>query len=906
MHIERVGLVVGLLLGLLMTAAIAAPVKLYVAPNGNDAWSGQSATAKAPSGPLATFAGARDAVRKLKAAGQLPQGAVIEFAAGVYEASAPVEFTADDSGADNAPIIYTARPGAEVRLIGGKEVTNFKPVTDKQVLLRLDPASDGKVLQADLKALGVTDFGDVVASGKRLEVFFQDKPMTLSRWPNTGFTRIVDVVGGAPHKIHGIPGDKIGKFTYDGDRPSRWLGEKDPWVEGYWFWDWADQRQKIESIDTEKKVIALQPPYHTYGYRKNQWYYAFNMLSELDQPGEWYLDRETGILYFWPPADIKQGKTLVSISPRVISTNNTANVTFRGFTIEATRDTAVVINGANHTNVAACTIRNTGGSAVSLSGKDSSVTGCDVYETANGGIHLTGGDRKTLTPANLVADDNHVHDYARWNRVYNPGITAQGVGNRISHNLIDNAPHMAIGFGGNNHVIEFNEIHSVCYESNDAGAIYTGRNWSMAGTVIRNNYLHHINGFEGRGCVGVYLDDQFGSTNIVGNLFFNVTRAAMVGGGRNCNIDNNVFVDCNPSTHVDSRGLGWAASGNPGMVSSLTDLPYKESPWKDQYPWLVTLLDDEPMAPKYNVISRNIAVGGRWGDFDGKAKPYVTFTDNILDQTPEALFATPQKFANPDATPQATDFTLRPDCVAFKVGFKALPLAKMGLYQSPDRASWPVLSTVRPMAAPPPVVQRAQRKATVTYKVSKLQGPVTIDGSLGEWGGSPMVIEQGLQGEKTTPPSQAWLAYDDKALYVAIDNSTDPKFPIHLTNQWGQDDAVEIAVKNPAAGKDAPILVLRGYPNGYFESSAEAGATDAQAKAALQGVQYAGKIVEARKWTAEWRIPWAALGIDLSKQTTFPFNLSVRKSANELWLQWQGTGGSTWQVDNAGLIELVK
>ncbi|MGE5530779.1 MAG: right-handed parallel beta-helix repeat-containing protein, partial [Bacteroidota bacterium] len=530
MHIARY-LMMALVLGVVMSAAVAAPVTLYVSPKGNDACSGRAPMQKGADGPLATLAGAREAVRKLKAAGQLPEGAVVQFAAGVYEFAAPVEFTAEDSGTAAAPVEYAATKGAEVRFVGGKEVTNFKPVTDKAILSRMDPAVQGKVLQADLKALGVTDFGDVVASGKRLELFFQDRPMMISRWPNEGFTRIVDVVGGSPHKIHGIPGDKIGKFTYDGDRPSRWVDEKDPWVEGYWFWDWSDQRQRIESIDTANKVIAVQPPYHTYGYRKNQWYYAFNMLSELDKPEEWYLDRETGILYFYPPANIKSGKTLLSISPAVIRTNGTSNVTFRGFICEATRDTAVTIGNADRVRVVACTIRNTGGSAVSVSGKDSGVVGCDVYETANGGIHLTGGDRKTLTPANLYAENNHVHHYARWNRVYNPGITLNGVGNRASYNLIDNAPHMAMGFGGNDHVIEFNEIHSVCYESNDAGAIYTGRNWSMAGTVIRNNYLHHINGFEGRGCVGVYLDDQFGSTNITDNLFFNVTCAAMVGGG---------------------------------------------------------------------------------------------------------------------------------------------------------------------------------------------------------------------------------------------------------------------------------------------------------------------------------------------------------------------------------------
>ena len=124
-----------------------------------------------------------------------------------------------------------------------------------------------------------------------------------------------------------------------------------------------------------------------------------------------------------------------------------------------------------------------------------------------------------MEPGGHLAENNHIHHYARTKRTYSSAIQLSGVGNRARHNLIHNAPHMAIGFGGNDHLMEFNEIHSVCYESNDAGAIYAGRNWTMRGNVIRNNYLHHINGFEGKGCVGVYLDDMFASAEITNNVF---------------------------------------------------------------------------------------------------------------------------------------------------------------------------------------------------------------------------------------------------------------------------------------------------------------------------------------------------------------------------------------------------
>ena len=119
-----------------------------------------------------------------------------------------------------------------------------------------------------------------------------------------------------------------------------------------------------------------------------------------------------------------------------------------------------------------------------------------------------------MTPGGLVAENNHIHHYGRINRMYTPGIALYGVGNRAAHNLIHTAPHIGVMFGGNDHVIELNEIHHVCMESNDAGAVYAGRNWTMRGHNIRYNYFHHISGFEDRGCVGVYLDDMFASAAI--------------------------------------------------------------------------------------------------------------------------------------------------------------------------------------------------------------------------------------------------------------------------------------------------------------------------------------------------------------------------------------------------------
>lgn len=149
------------------------------------------------------------------------------------------------------------------------------------------------------------------------------------------------------------------------------------------------------------------------------------------------------------------------------------------------------------------------------------------------------------------------------------------------------------------------------------------------------------------------------------------------------------------------------------------------------------------------------------------------------------------------------------------------------------------------------------------------------------------------------------LTWDGAVLRVAIDNAVDPKKPLRPGSTWGQDDAVEIAIRNPAAGKGAPIFVLRGFPNGHFESSAEAGAPEAAAKKAGEAVKFAAKVVGKDRWTAEYLIPFAALGIDPGKHKKLEFNLTVRKTAGDQWLMWRGTGGYSWEVAKAGVIELA-
>lgn len=653
--------------------AEAEPLLLHVSESGSDAWSGRLAEPRGHDGPFATLERARDEVRRMKAEGGLPPGGVVvEVAEGVYERAEVFALGPDDSGTPESPITYRAEPGKIVRLSGGRRIGGWQPVTDPQLLARLEEPARGAVLQADLRSAGVDDLGEVSASGRRLELFFRDEPMTIARWPNEGFVRIAAVFDIEPVDVRGTKGDLVGRFVYEGDRPERWAAENDLWLHGYWFWDWSDERQAVESIDTENRVISLRPPYHGYGYRVGQWYYAFNALSELDTPGEWYLDRQSGMLYFWPPAPIGEGDTVVSFIPALVALRDVSYVAIEGFTIEGGRGTAVSISGGTGCVVRNCTIRNMGGWAVLIAGgAGNGVVGCEMYGLGDGGVSLVGGDRVTLEPAGHFVEECHIHHYGRWNRMYQPAVSVGGVGNRVAYSLIHDAPHIAIAFSGNDHVFEFNEIYNVCTESNDAGAMYAGRDWTMRGTVIRHNYLHHINGFEGRGCVGVYLDDMYCGTRVYGNLFVDVTMAAFIGGGRDNVIENNVFVDCVPAVHVDARATNWAKYHAEGWVQearergTLSGTAFDRPPYSERYPELPGILDNDPFAPHGNVIRRNVCWGGTWSHIEPVALPMLAMSENLTDEDP--LFV----------DPAAGDYRLRDDSPAWALGFERLPLELM-------------------------------------------------------------------------------------------------------------------------------------------------------------------------------------------------------------------------------------
>lgn len=690
--------IIARLLLTMFLASLAAAETIYIAPDGRDAWKGTlpAPNADKSEGPVATLERARDLVRLAQTARNSASGAiVVELRGGDYFRDRVFELSAEDgSRAPDTTITYRAAPGETVRLLGGRRLSGFEPVRDAAILERLEPAARGQVAQIDLKAAGVTDFGKLTSRGfgravipAGLELFFDHRPMTLARWPDDGWVKTT----GAP------AGPSGGVFTYEGDRPKRWATSDDLWVHGYWTWDWANSYEQIASLDSENRQITTAPPHGVYGYAPGKRFYFLNVLEELDQPGEWYLDRMTGVLYFWPPAPIEGREILVSVLEQLISIKGAARVSFEHLGMEAVRGTAITVEGGEDVRIVGCMLRNIGNLAVTVTGgARHGVIGCDISETGDGGISMTGGERKSLTPCNHLAENNDIWHFGRWDPTYRPAISIGGVGIRVAHNLLHDAPHMAMYLGGNEHVLEYNEVHTVCMDTDDAGTFYMGRDWTERGNVVRFNYWHDIGQYKGHvGVQSIYLDDWASGTRVEGNLVVRGSRGLLMGGGRDNIVENNVFVDCHPAVHVDSRGLGWAKNYFDGTTTTLTDrlnaMPYREDPWKSRYPQLLTLYQDEPAVAKGNVITRNICVGGKWLDLHNKlTDKIVRVESNLVDEDPGFVDA------------GSGNYQLRDDSPAFaKIDFKRLPIEKMGLYQDARRASWPPASRAQQASSKP-------------------------------------------------------------------------------------------------------------------------------------------------------------------------------------------------------------
>lgn len=613
-----------------LAAFPALAAEFHVAAGGDDTHAGTA------SAPFASLERARDAVRALKEGEAFPEGGVtVWLHRGVYPRLAAFVLEERDGGASNARVVYRAVPGDDVRLIGGREIASgaFQPARDEAVLARVDEAARGQVLVADLRALGISEYGnlpDAYGDPPAIpELFFDGQRMTLARWPNDGWAHIAEVIESGPAPWRNHASDQPGTFKYESDRPRRWQSAPGIWLYGYWCFDWSSETIKAGSIDTERREITLVKP-HGYGIGGGnpppRRYIAINLLEELDSPGEYYLDRDAGRLYFWPPKPLAQGCAALSLATEpVIRVENASFVTIQGLTIEMCAGNGIEMRDGRQNELLACTIRRTGhAGAIVDGGLNHAVKACDIYETGMAGLHIGGGDRATLTPSGHLVFNNHIHHIGERKRTHAYHLHLTGVGIHVAYNLLHDAPHQSIGLAGNDHLFEYNEIHHSGQDSDDCGAFYMGRNPSERGTVLRYNFWHHTGSERAHGSAAVYFDDGSGGQTVFGNVFYKAAGgsfgAVFVHGGHDNLVENNIFVEC----PVAVRQAPWADAAwrqfldDPDRQTKLLrDVDITNPPYTDKYPELRGYLEWDGQ-PRLNKAFRNAIykcerfVDGNW------------------------------------------------------------------------------------------------------------------------------------------------------------------------------------------------------------------------------------------------------------------------------------------------------
>ena len=545
-------------------AAPAQRLRVFVATDGSDAWSGRvSAPNRAlTDGPVATFERAQALARSLKSVGAVD----VVVRGGVYSLRRPLVFTAEDAGTPAAPISWIAYRDEVPLLQGGRTISSFKSFR-------------GAILQADVASQGLKDvyFRQLMCNGVRMD---------LARYPNRDLEH--PVTGGWAYADGPLipmyadkPGEKLNQFQYRPSDLREWAHPEEAEVMVFPRFNWWNNIVPVSSIDRQSRTIHLGGN-ASYGIRSGDRYFVQNLFEELDAPGEWYLDRKSQVLYFIPPVGVDPANMAVSapaIQTILEFRPGAQHIRFRGFTFESCSGNAIWMHGCSDCQIVASTIRNVGdynGSGVVIDGGlHNGVSGCDIHDIGKDAISLSGGDDKTLKPAANYADNNYIHHTGIYYK-QGVGVSLTGVGNRVSHNLIHDCPRFGITWGGNDHLIEYNEIRHVDLETADCGAIYTWQvDWTKRGTVIRYNYLHDIIGFgleNGKWTSphfnwGIYLDDGTCGTRVYGNIVARtILGGAHIHGGRDNIIENNIFIDGRDSQMQFS---GYKAGEHP--VPMITD-----------------------------------------------------------------------------------------------------------------------------------------------------------------------------------------------------------------------------------------------------------------------------------------------------------------------------------------------
>jgi hypothetical protein len=539
---------------------------LYVAPDGDDTASGSK------SSPLASLDGARQAVRSL-------DGPVtVLFGGGLYEMDAPVTFTPEDSGTSDAPIIYAAAPGETPILSGGRVIDGWR--------------EEGGRWVTDVPAVKAGDWDFI-------QLFVNGELRKRARIPNEGFHIVAGFPGGTSQDTGTWPQVH---YHFDGNMFQYAPGDIDPnWhnfddVEVIVFHFWTDSHLPIASIDTEKRYVTFK---HNAGKvftddftADGARYIVENVREGLDAPGEWYLDRVSGVLEYIPMAGetLAAAEVIAPVIPKFMDFTGdpmareyVEHISFGGLSFQYTNwrlpegnsndrqgsasvPAAITTTGARYIAFEDCAIKNTGTWAFEI-GQGCSynrIVGNEISYVAAGGFRVNGGAASShpliRTGYNTITD-NHLNHYGELYPSAVGVLMMNTSGNLVAHNEIDHGWYTGVSIGwswgyqrsiSRDNVVEFNHIHDIGQTGllSDMGGIYTLG--VSPGTVLRNNLIHDVNSNHYGGW-GIYNDE--GSTHILveNNVVYDTKFAGYnIHYAKEITVRNNIFA----LSTIDELSLG--------------------------------------------------------------------------------------------------------------------------------------------------------------------------------------------------------------------------------------------------------------------------------------------------------------------------------------------------------------
>ena len=606
-----------------------AAVEIHVSPDGAVNASGTA------NDPVPSLEAARKKAAE-QAGGTRPIN--VTFHEGEYRFDSTVKFTEADSGTAEAPITYKAAEGEKVVFKGSRllDVTKLKKVDDKGILKRLPENSRDKVGYIDLKEQGIEKLyafkpdvmrdqiseTDKEIQGEDVSIFLDNSEQTKSEWPNgfANFAKFEPVTaGGNGYNSINAAG---GSFRYFDENPSRWTGAKDAYLGGFFSYDYSYNRVLMGNIDTENKVIELKygAAFGVVSKQSRRWK-VFNLLEEIDTPGEWYVDKDSLVLYYYPPYGLKNAKLeIATLRDNMIKLDGADYIRFEGITFSQTCSNAIyATNDADNIEIVNCTFRDIGGSAVYMKPTQSSPFADERESTYGAGdnwraegnvffnigataLVMSGGRADTMESGGPVVRNNYVNQCASKNLIKRQFLEITGGnGAVVEHNVSHNTSQGSLIYYGINHKIRYNEFGNAVRDCVDAGDVYGGRSSVFRGNEIAYNYIHDFDPVseELKPYIhnrGIYWDDALAGQTAHHNIIRGGDKAISVHGSGN-KVNDNIVIDSGNGIHLETWKNGNKALGErydkllgsndefvkkvlPGFIKAFPDW-YTEATQKD-------------------------------------------------------------------------------------------------------------------------------------------------------------------------------------------------------------------------------------------------------------------------------------------------------------------------------------